>query len=62
MEIVMVNMYHRIYNSQDESSAIVYNITNFETRSKVNLSILDLEDIYSHVIEDDIENALPHLL
>jgi hypothetical protein len=58
----MVNMYHRIYKSQDESSAIIYNITNFETRRKVNTSILDLEDIYSHVIEDNIENTLQFLL
>ena len=54
----MVNMYDRMYNIQDDISLEIYERTKHEVRRILNEAILDLEDIYSHAVEDSIEFRL----
>jgi hypothetical protein len=54
----MINMYDRMYNIQDDISLKIYEMTKHEVRRILNEAILDLEDIYSHAVEDSIEFRL----
>jgi hypothetical protein len=51
-------MYDRMYNIQDDISLKIYEMTKHEVRRILNEAILDLEDIYSHAVEDSIEFRL----